>query len=71
MQITHSLAKAIFPGYQTWPGKNVFECVKKFAVEVKNVENKMFAKRPKVFFGFNVLLSANMAIVADNSGSAV
>lgn len=40
--------------------------MKEFSVEVENIKNKMFGKRPKTFFGFNVLLPANMAIAANN-----
>lgn len=71
MKKTHSFTKAIFAGNQPWPGENVLKRMKKFAVEVKDVKNKVFAKRPKVLFYFNVLLPANMAVVADNSGPAV
>lgn len=38
---------------------------------MENIKNKMPCKGPKTFFGFNILLSANMAIVTNDRCSTV
>jgi hypothetical protein len=71
MQKTHSFTLAIFTGHHSRPYKNVFERMKELAIKVKDVKNKMPGKRPKAFFGFEVLLPANMAVAANYSSSAI
>jgi hypothetical protein len=71
MQVTVSLSFTILPGYKAWPDNQVFKRMPEFPIEMKNIKNKMLGKRPKAFPGFNIFLSTNVAISANNYGPTI
>ena len=71
MQVAVSFPFAIFFCNDTWPDGEVLKRVPELAIKMQDVVNKMFGQRPKALPGYNVLLSANMAIPPYNRCAAV
>jgi hypothetical protein len=71
VQIAASSPFAILPGYTAGPDNQVLKRMPEFAIKMKNIKNKMFAKRPKAFPDFYILLATNMTITANYSSSTI
>jgi hypothetical protein len=61
----------IFYGHPSRTDKKVFEGIKEGPVEVNDIENKIFGKRPEGFLGLHILLPAVLAETPLNNGSAI